>query len=107
LQPLFNYWSDLRNQNYAAAFAYLTPSNQQRVGGLATFVGYFQGDPLTSVTDTFALRSVNGAAATVDIAVLQTQGASTGCRTWSGNYQLAYQGSGWRIDHANLTYLGC
>jgi len=50
---------------------------------------------------------VNGASATVDVAVLQTQGASTGCRAWSGDYQLAHQGPQWRIDHANLTDLGC
>jgi hypothetical protein len=56
---------------------------------------------------TAVLRSSNGSTATVDIVSLETQGASTGCRDWSGSYTLQNAGGHWLIDYANLRFMTC
>ena len=104
---VYTYWSLLQLGDYTAAFAELTPVNQQRLGGLAKFLGYFSGDPLLSVNVVVGVPAISGDTATVDVAELQTEGAATGCRNWSGSYQLAFAQGAWLIDYANLNYTAC
>jgi hypothetical protein len=104
---VYVYWSQLELGNYAAAFDELTPAEQQRVGGRAKFLGYFQGDPVLSADVNVDVSSASADQATVAITSLQTRGAATGCRNWSGSYRVVYEEGAWLIDYADLHFTAC
>jgi hypothetical protein len=52
--------------------------------------------------------SVSGDSAYVNIDSLETVGAATGCKEWTGTYTLVRGGaSGWLIDYAKLNPSHC
>lgn len=104
---VYTYWSFLQLGEYRDAFAMLSPSEQRSLGGIGKWLSYYEGDPVESVDVTLDPATVSGDTAYVSIASLQTVGASTGCKRWSGSYRLALTGDGWRIDYAKLSPRAC
>lgn len=104
---VYTYWSYLQLGEYRAAFGVLSPSEQQSLGGIGKWLAYYANDPVVSVDVTLSPASVSGNSARVDIASLQTVGASTGCKNWAGSYRLVRSGSGWLIDYARLSPTSC
>ena len=104
---VYTYWSYLQLGEYRAAFGVLSPSEQQSLGGIGKWLAYYANDPVVSVNVTLSPASVSGNSASVEIASLQTVGASTGCKTWTGSYRLVRSGSGWLIDYARLSPTSC
>lgn len=104
---VYTYWSDLQLTDYRAAFDFLSPSEQQSLGGLSTWLNYYASDPVVSVNVVLTPATVSGNTASVSIASLETVGGSTGCKDWSGGYQLIRSGAGWLINYANLHATAC
>jgi hypothetical protein len=104
---VYTYWSELQLNDYRAAFNFMTPSEQQSVGGLGTWLNYYANDPVDSVNVKLGPASVSGDTASVPIASLETVGGSTGCKDWTGEYQLVRGEAGWLINRANLHPAAC
>ena len=105
---IYGYWNAIQGGDYLSAFGYLSPSEQQAVGGSSKFVSQHSQDPLTSVTVDVSVVTMASATATAVVNQLQTRATSTGCRNWSGSYQLSYDSvEGWLIDSAKLSFTPC
>jgi serine protease Do len=104
---VYTYWSYLQLGDYRAAFSVLSPTEQQSLGGIGKWLTYYANDPVVSVNVTLSPASVSGNSASVNIASLQTVGASTGCKNWTGSYRLIRSGTGWLIDYARLSPTSC
>jgi serine protease Do len=104
---IYGYWDAIRRSDYATAFTYLSPSEQQQLGGEQTFVSQHAADPLQGVAVRVAVSSVGSGTATVSVVRLQTTATSTGCRNWSGSYQLVNEGGSWLIASAKLNFSAC
>ena len=108
IDRLYKYWTLLENNDYRQAYNLFSPAEQRRVSGLNAWLAYYTSDPVLSVSNAvFTLGTMSADQATVDVDSLQTVGASTGCRNWTGSYSFVYAGSRWLIDYANLTYTAC
>jgi len=104
---IYGYWDAIRQGDYATAFTYLSPSEQHQLGGEQTFVSQHVADPLQSVAVRVAVSSVSSATATATVVRLQTTAPSTGCRNWSGSYQVVNEGGSWLIASAKLNFSAC
>ena len=106
-ETVYGYWDSIQQGDYATAFSYLTPPEGAAVGGEATFISQHQADPLTSVDVVVAVTALSSTTATAGVVRLRTIAPRTGCRSWSGSYQLAYEGGQWLISRATLNFTGC
>jgi hypothetical protein len=105
---VYGYWDAIRQHDFAAAFGYLSPPEQQAVGGRQTFISQHQQDPVTDLTVDVSVASMSGGTATAVINQLQTHASSTGCRDWAGSYSLSFDTvEGWLIDSARLSFTPC
>jgi hypothetical protein len=104
---VYTYWSFLQLGEYRSAYEMLTASEGASLGGLTKWLDYYAADPVESVNVNLGPASVSGDTAYVAIASLQTVGAASGCKTWSGSYRLARTSAGWRIDYAKLSPAAC
>jgi hypothetical protein len=105
LAALNDYWADIRDRDYIAAFGYFVPgalglteseftSNQQRLG-------------VSAVTFRGAVSASTPSSATVGVLSLVTHDREHGCRTWSGSYALVVEEGFWRILRAETTPKSC
>lgn len=113
IKALDNYWEDIEQHAYGAAFGFYSPgalditeaqfiSEQERA---ATKSVAFDG---TVTASTKALDEPNRSYATVAVNSLVTHDAQHGCRRWSGTYTMLLEESGlWHIQQAALSAHPC
>jgi serine protease Do len=104
---IYGYWNAIQQGDYATAFRYLSPAERQAVGGEQTFVSQHEADPLSSVDVEVAVTLVGSSTASADVVRLRTIAPSTGCRDWSGSYDLVRQSGSWFITSAKLNFTAC
>jgi hypothetical protein len=101
------HWRYIESGDYYAAFDLLSPSLQSTSGGAANWVSGHVQDHITSVDVEVEARDVMSTTAVADIITLRTRARATGCKVWSGYYQMVKAGGRWRIDKAKLTPAPC
>ena len=104
LDALDNYWNDISVGDYAAAYSYLAPGALNLTQ--AQFIASEQQANIRSVQFSGVLASSSGSSAAVDVTSLVTVDGQYGCRTWSGSYQMTYQGQ-WLIARSNISPQSC
>jgi hypothetical protein len=113
IRALDNYWQDIEQHAYGAAFGFYSPgaldvteaqfvSEQERAGvKSASFGG-------TVTASTKSLDQPNRSYATVTVTSLVTHDAQHGCRSWTGSYTMLLEESGlWHIQQAALNVHPC
>lgn len=103
VDALSNYWRAINTGDYRAAYGYLGPGQDPK----STWVSAHEAAGIQSATFSGTATSVSNATATVRVDFLQTQDQTSGCRTWSGNYQMIEQGGSWLIAKAEITPSPC
>lgn len=106
-ETIYGYWDAIQSGDYATAYTYLAPAEGAAVGGEATFVSQHAADPLTSADVVVAVTGISSSSASAQVVRLRTVAPSTGCRDWSGSYQLAKLGGEWLISRATLNFTSC
>jgi serine/threonine protein kinase len=99
-----NYWNEIKEGNYPAAWADETASEQ---GGESSFVHTEEEAGIESVLDQFSPGQISGGAGTVNVVELRTVDKKFGCRTWSGDYEVEKDGGRWLISKANIEHSRC
>jgi hypothetical protein len=113
LRALDNYWEDIEQHAYSAAFGFYAPGAIDLTE--AEFISEQQHAGVKSVSfeatvtaSTKALDQPNRSYATVAVTSLLTHDAQHGCRKWSGSYTMLLEESGlWHIQHAALNAHPC
>ncbi|WP_231379383.1 nuclear transport factor 2 family protein [Candidatus Solirubrobacter pratensis] len=101
------HWRYIESGDYDAAFDLLAPSLQASSGGQASWVAQHEKDNLLSVDVSVTARDVSGSTAIVDVDTLRTDAEVTGCKDWSGYYEMVKTGGRWKIAKAKLAPSSC
>jgi hypothetical protein len=103
VRALNNYWQAISNGDFQAAYGYLGPGQEAE----STWISSHQAAGIQSATFSGTATYVGSATATVHVDSLQTQDQASGCRTWSGDYQMVEQGGAWLIAKAEISPSSC
>jgi Domain of unknown function (DUF4352) len=100
------HWNAIERGDYRDAYGYLS-ADQQRTFSEAGWVQDHQRDAPTSADVEVAAADVGTSTGTVEVLTLRTEAAATGCKDWSGSYQMVKETGAWKIDKAKLTPSSC
>jgi hypothetical protein len=98
-----NYWQAISSGDFQGAYGYLGPGQEAE----STWIASHQGAGIQSATFSGTATSVGSDTATVHVDFLETQDQTSGCRDWSGDYQMVEQGGSWLIAKAQITPSSC
>lgn len=111
LAAIDGHWEAIKNQQFEYAYTFLAPNLATNE---AAWVSAHESGGIIDVTYDFAVESVTGDSATVDVIALQTRAQSdqttsnpAGCLNWTGTYAMARQGNRWLITRAQITPAPC
>jgi hypothetical protein len=105
VEPLDDYWSDIRDHGFSAAYSYLAPS--ARTLSESEFVANEQRADIENAQFHGTVTAHSSGSATVAILSLVTHDAEFGCRSWSGSYTMVEEGGSWRIGRAAISPQSC
>lgn len=105
LGALENYWSDISVGDYTGAYRYLAPGAVNRTA--TQWAADERRTRISGIDFHGAVASISATAATVAIGTLVTRDAHTGCRTWSGLYDMTRPGAAWLISRSLISPRAC
>jgi hypothetical protein len=112
VEALEHYWSDIAAHDFGSAYAYLAP------GAIpATASQFILSERLARIrrvqffakhaVPVLALRGRVPRQVVIPVYLLATSDERSGCRVWSGSYQMIDEQDRWRIARASLTPRQC
>jgi hypothetical protein len=97
-------WNDINAGNFGGAWGLFVPGT---VGAESTFVSsHQQTAPITASATVGSPISTSATSATVPLVSLRTTDSS-GCKNWTGSYQVQNESGQWLIGKANLQSSSC
>lgn len=106
-QALQAHFGRLVADNYAAAYADLTPAEGEAIGGEESWVAAAREDRLKHFELSVDVSMHGPHAATAEITYFATHAYASGCHTWTGSWEMVKQYGQWLIAAADLERGSC
>jgi hypothetical protein len=101
-QALRNHFNNLADGYYHAAYRDLTPTEGEEIGGESSWVGAQEEDELEGFELRVDTTLFDSSAARARIVEFQTRALATGCKQWSGYWEMSKVYGEWLISAAKL-----
>jgi RING finger family protein len=106
-QALRNHFNNLANGYYDAAYRDLTPTEGEEIGGESSWVTAQEEDELEGFDLQVNTALFDSNAARARIVEFQTRSRATGCKEWSGYWEMSKVYGEWLISEAKLEDESC
>ncbi len=106
-QALLNHFNNLANGYYHAAYRDLTPTEGEEIGGESSWVAAQEEDELEGFDLQVNTALFDSNAARARIVEFQTRSLATGCKEWSGYWEMSKVYGEWLISEAKLEDESC
>lgn len=103
------HWKSIEEDRLSDAYADFSKSFRANpaVGSKSKWIAGQRDDPLQSVSVSVRAAKVGPRSAKVEVVKLRTESEKSGCKQWSGTYEMVREGARWVIDAAPLKSTSC